>query len=95
MMDREMNDEYDFGNGVRGKFYRPGSKKRYVISYDHRPELGRFELRGVDGGYEYTLSDEAGAILMRSAKFSSKEEALESIDHLRETIVGAETVTPS
>ena len=93
MTDRDMRDEYDFSDGIRGKFYRPGTKKRYVITYDHRPELGRFDLRSTTGGYQYTLSDEAGTVLLRSESFASKEAALESIDHLRETIVGAETFT--
>lgn len=88
-----MREEYDFSDGVRGKFYRPDSRKRYVITYDHRPDLGRFEVQRTASGFQYTLSDDSGAVLLRSEVYATREAALASIDHLRETVLGAETVT--
>lgn len=87
-----MQDEYELKSGTRGAFFRPDSDRRFVISYDHRPEHGRFDLVAADGGCRYTLRDERGSILMRSEVFASEEEALAAIEHLRETVVGAETV---
>lgn len=88
-----MRDEYDFSNAKRGVFYRPEDKKRYLISFDHRPAGGEFEVYAdEDGRYRYRLRDAQGSIVVTSEAFETKDEAIRSIDALRETVIGAETV---
>jgi hypothetical protein len=33
MSDSDMKQEYDFSNGVRGKFYKPGAALRYRYTW--------------------------------------------------------------
>jgi uncharacterized protein len=89
----EMNEEYDFSSAQRGVFYRPNEKKRYLISYDHKPAGGVFEIYTEDKGhYRYRLRDARGTVVVNSESFKTKEEVLQSIDTLRETVIGADTV---
>ena len=38
-----MENEYDFSGAERGRFYRPGQPKRYVVTCD-LPRSGTFEV---------------------------------------------------
>lgn len=88
-----MREEYDFAGAERGRFYRSNEPKRYLISFDHRPAGGEFEVyTDEDGRYRYRLRNAAGTVVVNSEPFGTKDEALESIDTLRETVIGAETV---
>ena len=88
-----MREEYDFSNAKRGVFYRPEEKQRYLISFDHRPAGGEFEVYADEQGhYRYRLRDAQGSVVVTSEAFKTKDEAIRSIDSLRETVIGAETV---
>ena len=93
-MDRvQMRDEYDFSNGVRGRFYQPNEPKRYVITLDHRPKVGRFEVDTDEhGAFRYSVKAETGTILVSNGPYHSRRDALEALKELRETVIGAETV---
>lgn len=89
----DMREEYDFSGAKRGVFHRPDQQKRYLISFDHRPSGGEFEIySGDDGQYRYRLRNAHGKVVVNSEPFKTEEEALQSIDALRETVIGAETV---
>ncbi len=88
-----MRDEYDFTGAKRGVFYRPGQTKRYVITLDHRPETASFEISQDHSQlYVYRLKASDGSIVLSRGPFDSREEALTSIEILRESILAAETV---
>jgi uncharacterized protein YegP (UPF0339 family) len=88
-----MREEYDFSNAKRGVFYRPNDEKRYLISFDHRPLGGEFEVYSDENGhYRYRLRNARGAVVVTSETFETKDEAIRSIEALRETVIGAETV---
>jgi len=93
-MDREqMRDEYDFSSGVRARFYQPNEPKRYVITLDHRPRAGRFEVYTDEhGAYRYRVKTETGTVLISNGPYHSRRDALEALVELRETMIGAETV---
>ena len=89
----EMREEYDFSGAKRGVFYRPDQQKRYLISFDHRPAGGEFEIyTDADRLYRYRLRNADGTVVVNSEPFKTEGEALQSIDSLRETVIGAETV---
>ncbi len=88
-----MREEYDFSNAKRGVFYRPNDSKRYLISFDHRPAGGEFEVYAdEDGHYRYRLRDAQGSVVLTSEAFETTDDVIRSIDALRETVIGAETV---
>lgn len=88
-----MREEYDFSGAKRGMFYRPDQQKRYLISFDHRPAGGEFEIyTDEDRHYRYRLRNADGIVVVNSEPFESEQQALQSIDSLRETVIGAETV---
>ena len=46
-----MKDEYDFSQGVRGKFYRPGAKLTLPVYLDHEVQrylAQRASERGIE-----------------------------------------------
>jgi hypothetical protein len=46
-----MKDEYDFSNGTRGKFYRPGAKLTLPVYLDHEVQsylAQRAAARGIE-----------------------------------------------
>ncbi len=46
-----MKDEYDFSNGTRGKFYRPGAKLPLPVYHDHEVQsylAQRAAARGIE-----------------------------------------------
>ncbi len=89
----DMREEYDFSGAKRGVFYRPDHQKRYLISFDHRPAGGEFEIYTDNTGhYRYRLRNADGIVLVNSEPFKTEDEALRSIEALRETVIGAETV---
>ena len=91
-----MKDEYDFKGGKRGLFYRPDEEKRFVITLDHRPLQGEFEIYvDPEGTYRYKLTKPNGELVLENGPFDSRESALDSIDALREVVIGAETVETS
>ena len=88
-----MREEYDFRGGKRGVFYRPDRNKRFVITLDHMPEHASFEISQDDAGkYAYTLKRKNGESILSRGPFDSRDQALESIAELRESIIAAETV---
>ena len=88
-----MREEYDFSGAKRGVFYRPDQQKRYLICFDHRPAGGEFEIyTDADRLYRYRLRNADGTVVVNSEPFKTEGEALQSIDSLRETVIGAETV---
>ena len=88
-----MRDEYDFSDGKRGVFYRPGRPKRFVITLNHVPQQASFEIsQSDDGQYMYALKRETGEIVLSSGPFESREQALKSIEDFRESIIAAETI---
>lgn len=94
LMDRnKMRDEYDFSNGQRGLFYRPGTERKYVITLDHRPQSGRFEIYSDDKGvFNYRLKSEDGETLLSKGPFASRDDAMDAVAKLRDTVIGAEAV---
>lgn len=93
MDDVTMHDEYDFTDAERGVFYRPRQEKRYVITLDHKPQAASFEISQDDSDrYVYRLKAADGSIVLTRGPFDSKEQALTSIEVLRESILAAETV---
>ena len=88
-----MRKEYDFSKGERGLFYRPDAKKRYVISLDHRPQSGRFEIYTDEGGmFNFRLQAENGETLLSKGPYSTRDDALEAVVRLRDTVIGSEAV---
>ena len=68
-----IHKEYDFSGAKRGVFYRPDQKKRYLISFDHRPAGGEFEIfADADGDYRYRLRNADGIVVVNSEKFEKK-----------------------
>ena len=88
-----MRDEYDFTNGRRGVFYRPATERRDVITLDHRPQSGRFEVFGGEAGaFSFRLIAEDGETLLSKGPYHSREDALQALEKLRYTVIGAEAV---
>jgi uncharacterized protein YegP (UPF0339 family) len=93
---KHMRDEYDFSNGTRGRFYRPDVPKRYVITLDHRPNAGHFEIYTDElGAFHYRVKTEDGDTLVTSGPYQSRSDVLEAVEKLRETVIGAEAVEAS
>ena len=88
-----MHDEYDFTGGKRGVFYRPGQPKRFVIALDHVPHPASFEIsQNENDEYTFSLKLETGEVAFSRGPFRSREEALQSIEDLRESVIAAETI---
>ena len=76
-----------------GVFYRPGQTRRYGITLDHKPQSASFEASQDDSQrYVYRLKASDGSIVLLLGPFDSREDALTSIEVLRESILAAETV---
>ncbi len=91
-----MKDEYNFSKGKRGLFFRPNTEKRYLIMLDHRPKAGRFEVYTDERGtFNFRLQAEDGETLVSKGPYQSRNDALEAVEKLRDTVIGAEAVEAS
>lgn len=92
-MSTDMENEYDFSGAKRGRFYRPEQPKHYVVTYDHMPKSGTFEVfRDEAGSYRVRLKTASGSVVMISNAYDSQAQAIRSVEELKESVVGAKTV---